>query len=72
MSEMASSNIDGLANVGGMKKRSDTFAFDGKVFFQLKLLPLLIVFMGFVAMSPVLAHFGWRGIFHCLLLLVLP
>ena len=68
MNEMASSNIDSLADVGGMKKRFDTFAFDGKVFFQLKILPLLIVFMGFVAMSPVLAHFGWRGVFSLAIL----
>jgi len=63
MSEIASSNIGSLSDVGGMKRSAGTFVFDGKAFFQLKLLPLLIVFMGFVVMSPVLAHFGWRGIF---------
>lgn len=63
MSEISSININSLSEAGVSRKKSGILAINGKFFFQQKLLPLLIVFMAFVAMSPVLSNFGWRGIF---------
>jgi hypothetical protein len=61
------SNFDG--NKSDLPK-SFTFSLNGRHFFQYKLLPLLIVFMGFMAMSPLLVHIGWRGIFSLLLTII--
>lgn len=61
------SNFDG--NKSDLQK-SFNFSLNGRHFFQYKLLPLFIFFMGFMAMSPVFAHFGWRGIFSLFIMLI--
>lgn len=38
-------------------------------FFQTKALPIIIFFMGFVAMTPLLNHLGWRGIFSLIIVI---
>lgn len=62
----------GIQDAGSKDNFPNFFSLELKAVFHSKLLPVLITFIGFIAMSPVLAHFGWRGVTLLAIALVIP